>query len=89
MTTLKVRKYISTIVIFLCSLNIYAQIPAITPITPTNPNQVEIIKADSLVGQNTPFMSVRRLMGNVALRQATTLLYCNLAILNETTNILE
>ena len=69
--------------------SLYAQTPAITPITPTNPNQVEIIKADSLVGQNTPFMSVRRLMGNVALRQATTLLYCNLAILNETTNILE
>ena len=89
MTVLKVRKYISMIVIFLCSLNSYAQIPAITPITPTNPNQVEIIKADSLVGQNTPFMSVRRLMGNVVLRQATTLLYCNLAILNETTNILE
>jgi len=89
MTTLKVVKCISTIIIFLFSLNIYAQTPAITPITPTNPNQVEIIKADSLVGQNTPFMSVRRLIGNVALRQGTTLLYCNLAILNETTNILE
>lgn len=76
--------------VFFITINIlYAQTPAITPITPTNPNQVEIIKADSLVGQNTPFMSVRRLMGNVALRQATTLLYCNLAILNETTNILE
>ena len=68
------------------TISIHAQTPSITP---TNPNQVEIIKADSLVGQNTPFMSVRRLMGNVALRQATTLLYCNLAILNETTNILE
>lgn len=66
--------------------SLYAQTPALSP---TNPNQVEIIKADSLVVQNTPFMSVRRLMGNVALRQGTTLLYCNLAILNETTNILE
>lgn len=89
MTTSKVIKSISTIFLFLCFLNSYAQTPAITPITPTNPNQVEIIKADSLVGQNTPFMSVRKLMGNVALRQATTLVYCNLAILNETTNILE
>jgi lipopolysaccharide export system protein LptA len=76
--------------VFFITINfIHAQTPAITPITPTNPNQVEIIKADSLVGQNTPFMSVRKLMGNVALRQATTLVYCNLAILNETTNILE
>jgi lipopolysaccharide assembly outer membrane protein LptD (OstA) len=76
-------------VLFITINFLYAQTPAITPITPTNPNQVEIIKADSLVGQNTPFMSVRKLMGNVALRQGTTLLYCNLAILNETTNILE
>jgi hypothetical protein len=76
-------------VLLFTTKSLYAQNPAITPILPTNPNQVEIIKADSLVGQNLPFMSVRRLMGNVALRQATTLLYCNLAILNETTNILE
>ncbi|MES2520196.1 MAG: OstA-like protein [Bacteroidota bacterium] len=68
--------------LLLCFQNTQAQ-------TPTNPNQVEIIKADSLVGQNQPFMSVRKLMGNVALRQGTTLLYCNLAVLNETTNILE
>ncbi|WP_229359518.1 OstA-like protein [Flectobacillus major] len=52
-------------------------------------NQVEIIKADSLVGQNQPFMQVKKLLGNVALRQGTTLLYCTQAVLNETTNILE
>ncbi len=67
------------------SLNTQAQVPAI----PTNPNQLEIIKADSLVGMNLPFMQIRKLMGNVGLRQGTTLLYCNLAVLNETTNILE
>jgi lipopolysaccharide assembly outer membrane protein LptD (OstA) len=78
------------IFVFFITINyLYAQTPAITSITPSNPNQVEIIKADSLVGQNMPFMSVRRLMGNVALKQGTSLLYCNLAILNETTNILE
>ncbi|MBB6002078.1 OstA-like protein [Arcicella rosea] len=54
-----------------------------------NPSQVEIIKADSLIGQNQPFMQMKKLIGNVGLRQGTTLLYCNLAILNETTNILE
>lgn len=52
-------------------------------------SQVEIIKADSLIGQNQPFMQMKKLIGNVALRQGTTLMYCNLAILNETTNILE
>lgn len=54
-----------------------------------NPSQVEIIKADSLIGMNQPFMQMKKLIGNVGLRQGTTLLYCNLAILNETTNILE
>ena len=52
-------------------------------------SQVEIIKADSLVGQNMPFMQIRKLLGNVALRQGTTLVYCTQAILNETTNVLE
>ena len=74
------------IALFLCSLKSIAQVPATQPM---NPNQVEIIKADSLVGLNQGFIQVRKLMGNVALRQATTLVYCNLAILNETTNILE
>lgn len=55
----------------------------------SNPSQVEIIKADSLIGLNQPFMQMKKLIGNVGLRQGTTLLYCNLAILNETTNILE
>lgn len=90
LANLLVSRFCNFFFVFFITINfICAQTPAIYPITPTNPNQVEIIKADSLVGQNTPFISVRRLMGNVALRQATTLLYCNLAILNETTNILE
>ena len=81
------RYLLSCFALFLLffSLNTQAQVPAV----PTNPNQLEIIKADSLVGLNQPFMQMRKLMGNVALRQGTTLLYCNLAVLNETTNILE
>jgi lipopolysaccharide export system protein LptA len=75
------------VLLLLCSLKSFAQIP--TSAQPTNPNQVEIIKADSLVGINQGFLQQRKLIGNVALRQATTLVYCNLAILNETTNILE
>jgi lipopolysaccharide export system protein LptA len=87
---LKVVKSIKSIqfaLLFFCSLKSFAQIP--TSAQPMNPNQVEIIKADSLVGINQGFFQQRKLIGNVALRQATTLVYCNLAILNETTNILE
>lgn len=81
------RYLLSCFALFLLffSLNTQAQVPTM----PTNPNQLEIIKADSLVGMNLPFMQIRKLMGNVGLRQGTTLLYCNLAVLNETTNILE
>jgi hypothetical protein len=53
------------------SLNTQAQVPTM----PTNPNQLEIIKADSLVGMNLPFMQIRKLMGNVGLRQGTTLIW--------------
>jgi lipopolysaccharide export system protein LptA len=85
---LKVVKSAQLLFILLAfSLKPFAQIP--TSAQPMNPNQVEIIKADSLVGINQGFLQQRKLIGNVALRQATTLVYCNLAILNETTNILE
>ncbi|MCU0467885.1 MAG: hypothetical protein MUF58_04720 [Arcicella sp.] len=79
--------YFILFLVGICSSNVSAQVTGAS--TPMNPNQLEIIKADSLVGQNQPFLEIRKLMGNVALRQGTTLLYCNLAILNETTNILE
>jgi lipopolysaccharide export system protein LptA len=58
-------------------------------ITPMNPNQVEFIRADSLIILNQPFMQVRQFVGNAAFRQGTTLLYCSMAILNETTNVME
>ena len=35
----------------------------------SNPSQVEIIKADSLIGLNQPFMQMKKLIGNVGLRQ--------------------
>lgn len=81
------RYLLSCFALFLLffSLNAQAQVPAMPP----NPNQLTINYADSLVGFNQPFMQLRKLIGNVSLRQGTTLLYCNLAILNETTNILE
>ena len=72
--------------ILLFSLKSNAQFPTTEPV---NPNLVSIIKADSLVGINQGIFQQRKLIGNVVLRQATTLVYCNLAILNETTNILE
>lgn len=68
---------------FICLLGI------ISPAYAQNPNQVEILKADSLVGQNMPFMQVKKLLGHVHLRQGTTLMNCDMAIINETTNIVE
>lgn len=75
--------FLSLILLNFTTFSVKAQSPT------TNPSQVEIIKADSLIGMNQPFMQMKKLIGNVGLRQGTTLLYCNLAILNETTNILE
>ena len=75
--------FLSLILLNFTTFSVKAQSPT------ANPSQVEIIKADSLIGMNQPFMQMKKLIGNVGLRQGTTLLYCNLAILNETTNILE
>ncbi len=51
--------------------------------------QVEILGADSLIGINQPGMVMRRLKGNVRLRQKGVLMLSNLAIQNVTTNAIE
>ena len=52
-------------------------------------DQVELLGADSLVGINIPGQSVRKIYNNVRFRQKGVLMYCNLAIQNATTNIIE
>ncbi len=51
---------------------------------------IEIIApADSLVGININGVELRKLIGHVSLRQGTTLLFSDLAILNPITNVVE
>ncbi len=68
-------------------------IPAITQVPmvtmPSGPNQVEIIHTDSAVIINDGSFEKYRLIGNVALRQNTSTMYCNTAILNRLTNSVE
>lgn len=52
-------------------------------------DKVELFHADSLVVLNVPGQAVRKLYNNVRLRHKGVLMYCNLAIQNVTTNIIE
>ena len=52
-------------------------------------DKVELFHADSLVVLNIPGQAVRKLHNNVRLRHKGVLMYCNLAIQNVTTNIIE
>ncbi|MEZ0610598.1 OstA-like protein [Fibrella sp. WM1] len=51
--------------------------------------QVEILNADSLEVLQTPGNVTRRLVNNVRLRHKGALMYCNLAIQNATSNVIE
>ncbi|WP_338876824.1 OstA-like protein [Spirosoma sp. SC4-14] len=52
-------------------------------------DKVELLHADSLVGINQPGQIIRKIYNNVRFRQKGVLMYCNLAIQNVTTNIIE
>ncbi|GAB3885118.1 OstA-like protein [Spirosoma agri] len=52
-------------------------------------DRVELLHADSLVGINTPGQVVRKIYNNVRFRQKGVLMYCDLAIQNATTNVIE
>lgn len=52
-------------------------------------DKVELFHADSLVVLNIPNQAVRKLHNNVRLRHKGVLMYCNLAIQNVTTNVIE
>ena len=54
------------------------------------PEKVELLPgSDSLVGVNIPGQAVRKIYNNVRFRQKGVLMYCNLAIQNVTTNVIE
>ncbi len=58
------------------------------PVRPAG-DQIELRHADSLVISNTPGQSIRRVYNNVLFRQKGMLMYCDLAIQNATTNVIE
>lgn len=72
---------------FLVVFSSYSQVPPTT--VQANDNRVEILHADSLVGILQDGVMVRRLVGNVRLKQKTTLVNCNIAVLNELTNVVD
>ena len=56
----------------------------------TTGEKVELLPgSDSLVGVNIPGQVVRKIYNNVRFRQKGVLMYCNLAIQNVTTNVIE
>lgn len=59
------------------------------PVAGSAGDKVELFHADSLVVLNIPGQAVRKLHNNVRLRHKGVLMYCNLAIQNVTTNVIE
>lgn len=83
---------------FFAKIHLFAQKPIATlpsgvnvPMVsvPSGANQVEIIHTDSAVIINDGSFEKYRLIGNVALRQNTSTMFCNTAILNRLTNSVE
>lgn len=63
--------------------------PPVPQVASAGGDKVELIRADTLVGINQPGATVRKLKNNVALKQKGVLMYCDLAIQNQTTNVIE
>ena len=93
-------RYVAHLVVtFLClgllclSTDVMAQVggtvPGRPPVAGGASDKVELFHADSLVVLNVPGQAVRKLHNNVRLRHKGVLMYCNLAIQNITTNVIE
>ncbi len=74
-------------VLVLLGTSAWAQIGR--PPTPGGTEQVEILGADSLEVSQAPGNTVRRLVGRVRLRHKGALMFCDLAIQNATSNVVE
>ncbi len=59
------------------------------PMSQSGTNQVEVIHTDSIVVVNDGSLEKYRLIGHVALRQNTSTMFCNVAVLNRITNSFE
>ena len=82
---------VSFLVVFLCLLvfatDALAQLGG--PGAGATDDKVELFGADSLVVLNVPGQVVRTLYRNVRLRHKGVMMYCNLAVQNQTTNVIE
>ena len=70
------------------SANVLAQVGG-QPIAGGAGDKVELFHADSLVVLNIPGQAVRKLYNNVRLKHKGVLMYCDLAVQNVTTNVIE
>ncbi len=59
------------------------------PGTSSGTELVQLIHADSLIGLNTPGVSIKRVINNVKFSHKGALLYCDLAIQNSSSNVIE
>lgn len=73
----------------LVALTLTAQAQSGRPPGRPTGDQIELLRADSLVGVNIPGQTVRRVYNNVQFRQKGMLMYCDLAVQNATTNVIE
>ncbi|QHV94663.1 OstA-like protein [Spirosoma endbachense] len=84
------RLIVRLFVAFLFFASLFVSAPALAQVggSPVA-DKVELLHADSLVGVNTPGQVVRKIYNNVRFRQKGVLMYCDLAIQNATTNVIE
>jgi lipopolysaccharide assembly outer membrane protein LptD (OstA) len=76
-------------IFFIVSNFIYAQKP-LNPPTPTGPKtRIELVKADSLVGTSQGGTTIYEFVNNVAFKHNGSILYCQRAFLNVTTNTVD
>lgn len=75
--------------LLLLNLTSFGQGKPLNPVRDTGPkSKVELIRADSLVGINSE-LTLIRFYGNVVFKHRGATLYCNTAVQNSTTNLIE
>ncbi|HEY1055714.1 MAG TPA: OstA-like protein, partial [Emticicia sp.] len=73
----------------LCSLISYAQKPLNPPVPTAPKTRINLLHADSLIGNNQEAIASRQFIGNVAFQHKGAILYCNTATQYELTNNIE
>ena len=85
---IKNHQFLFIICCLFSSITAYSQKPLNPPIPMGPKTRVELLGADSLVGLNDQF-TLRQFFGHVAFKHKDAVLTCNMAIQNETNNLIE